>query len=309
MTKKQLITYIVIGMVAVVFYWLFFSGSEKQKNEKATQAEVVKEILESQETPEQQSIRLSNSKKDKFILEQESLIKQYDAAIKAGKDVENNYFQRGLANEKLQRYRGAINDYTNAIKLNDEAVLSYYSRGLVQQKIGMNTEALNDLNKAIELRPNDHNFYNTRALMLVEQGQLQQAMDDYNKALELNPEYAEAYFNRGTLFERQKELQLAHDDYSKAIALHASPPASVDPEVAKENLAESYYRRSVIYYLTTDYEKALEDINKVIALDSKSIKAYQLRANIYDKTGNVAAAAADEATAQTLSLESLLPGG
>lgn len=309
MSKKQLITYIAIGILAVVLYWIFFSGSESSKSEHATQEEIVKEILESQETPEQQRIRKANAQEDKFRTEQEDLIKQYNIAIKAGKDLEKNYLKRAEANQKLQRYRAAILDYTSSIEANPEAVYSYYKRGLLLQQMGDNAEAIKDYNKALDLNPNEHNIYNTRALVLVEQGQLQQALNDYNKALELNPDYAQAYFNRGTLYERQKELQLAHDDYTKAISLHADPVAGVDPKVAKTNLAEAYYRRAFVFYLTGDYKSALEDVNKMIELDKKNIKAYQLRATIYDKTGNVAAAAADEATAQTLSLESLLPGG
>lgn len=309
MSKKQLITYIAIGMVVVVLYWLFFAGEEQKNTEKATQAEVVKDLLESQETPEQQRLRLANAQEDKFRAEQENLIKQYDAAIKLGKELENNYIQRAKANEKLLRYRAAIKDYSSAIDVNPEALNSHYNRGILLQKIGDNTKAVQDFDKAIQIDPEAYYIYNTRALAHVDLGQLQLALNDYNKALELNPSYAEAYFNRGTLFERQKDFQAAHDDYSKAIDLHAEPAPGVDPKEAKAKLAETYYRRAIVYYLTTDYSSALEDINKVIEFDKKSIKAYQLRASIYDKTGNVAAAAADESTAQTLSLENLLPGG
>jgi len=290
MGKNQIIIFIVVGIIFVAGYW-FFTG-------------------ESSDTAEQAAAEIPAAKKedkvnkyaadDAMRAEQEALIAQYDEELKKeGANKEQLYYDRAIAQEKLGRLRSAMYDYTNAIGVNSKSANSYYNRGLVKQKMHMYDEALQDYTKALELKPEDYRIYNTRALAYTKQEEVDDAMDDYNKSIELNPDYAQAYFNRGTLQERQENFASARDDYSSAIEKHTD----------QGEKSESYYRRAIAQYGLGDFKAALDDASAAIELNPRYIKAFQLRANIYDKLGNVAAAASDEATAQTLSLENLLPGG
>lgn len=308
MSKKQTVIYIIIGIVVVLVYWIFFSTPTQKLSETDQQVGVIDDFIK-EENGNAGTISTQQAEEDARRQEQENLIKQYTDAIAKGENLKETYYQRAIAYENLHSYREAEQDYTKVIEISPESVNAYFNRGLVYEQMGLYEKSMEDYTKALELRPEDYRLYNARALAYVELGQTEQALADYNQALQLNDKYAPAYFNRGTLYERQKDFANANADYTKAIELHAKPLKDEDKDEAREGLIESYYRRAIIYYVTNDYNAALADVTKVIELDSRNIKAFQLRANIYDKLGNVAAAASDEATAQTLSIESLLPGG
>lgn len=312
MSKKQVIIYITIGIILVLVYWLFFTGGGRGSDQVSPEALMDPQIASAPGAglpggPSETAL----AKQAATRAEQEKLVDQYTASIAQGNNLEDLYFARAQVQEKLQHYRAAAADYQEVINLNPKAVNAFFNLGVVHEKMGLDAEAFQDYSAALRLQPDNYAILNARGLVQVELKQFEPAMHDYNKALELNPQYAQAYFNRGTLYERQKEFAKAQADYTKAIEYSANLPQDAllndaQKEVARANLIEAYYRRAITYYVTDDFQAALQDANAAINLDPRLVKAFQLRASINDKLGNVAAAANDEATAQTLSLESML---
>lgn len=306
MSNKQVIMYIAIGLVAAVLFWMFFGGSGESLSESAQQSAIVDDMSEDKSLSS-----LVFGDENKVDPEQEKLLaelKEIDESIKSSSDLAPLYYKRALLNQKLGRLRAAVSDYNKSIAANPNSSNTYYNRGLTYAKMGMPKDALEDYSKALSIKPDDYHVYNTRGLALTSQDEFQHAFTDFNRALELNKDYAPAYYNRGTLFERTDDLVKAHADYTKAIELNLADKDTKDRDLVDIRLAGSYYRRAVILYTNGDYAPALSDVNETISLMPRNVKAYQLRSSIHEKMGDMGAAATDEATAQTLSLESLLPG-
>ncbi len=225
-----------------------------------------------------------------------------------GQDQANAYYQRGLLYLNTNQFRSAIDDFTNAIKLVDSSANLFYNRALAYDKEDMNNEALSDLGRAIYLNPKMAAAYNVRGLLYVKINNLGLAAKDYQAAIAIDPNYDQAYFNYGTLLVRQNQYKEAVEEFSKAISANVPAKAATPGDVAaaKQRLMQAYLQRATTKAMLGDFKNALVDATYVVTADPKNVDAYKLRAQIYDKMGNNAAAASDNATADGLSIETMM---
>ncbi len=90
-----------------------------------------------------------------------------------------------------------------------------------------------------------------------------------------------------------------YSEYSEKITVKSGQTVTINPnlkrinDTPKELTADNYLTRSKDAFAAGNYDDALSDINKALELDPASINAYQLRANIYKKTGENDKVAAD----------------
>lgn len=152
------------------------------------------------------------------------------------------------------------------------------------------------LNKDIKRYPTSADAYLGRAREYVRLSRLESAIADFTKAIELSthPYYISvATLDRGAVYIKQGKYALAIADFTTIVELKT---AAVYKAQAYRNRADAYHRNG-------DHRTALADIDKAIALSSKSrstgwkerlAKAYSIRASIYCRLGDKAAAAADE---------------
>lgn len=236
----------------------------------------------------------------------QELIKTLTANIaKSPNDLESFYL-RALAYEKEHQYGAAILDYNEVLRISPKNANALFNRALMNVKKLNFDAAIADFDAVQSLRPDDAKIFNSRGLVYVEQGSLMSALRDYAQAIKLNPKYGKAYFNRGTLYERQKKLKEAKADYDKAIEFNQADDEDTDAAEANDRLTEAYYRRAIMSLNLGDARSALDDANYVIEHSPKNAKAFKLRAAINSQLGNTAAAASDESTATTLSMENML---
>lgn len=280
-SKKKAIIYLLVGLVALIGVRIY---SKFSSNKQATSAETPAEIKEILEQPAQDS-----------NADERAAIENYTKQIAANQDDSSAYYQRGLLYQQLGQYKTAVADYSEAIRITPDADNAYYQRGFSQAMLGNFDQAIADYNEAIKIKPEKAEFFNARGLAYAEKNEYDLALKDYDQALSLEPKNGTVYFNRGTTYERKKMFAEAKADYDKSIELHAD-----------KDKFEVYYRRAILNLNNGDVNAALEDANKAVDLEQKNPKGYKLRASVYDKMGNTAAASSDESQAQNLEIESSL---
>ncbi|MGA2724849.1 MAG: protein kinase [Bryobacteraceae bacterium] len=125
--------------------------------------------------------------------------------------------QRAQEEMKIKDFPGAIQSYTRAISLHPNYAPAYYNRGLAQQKLEHPEIAIQDYSEAIRLAPGMAPAYSARGVCLVRLHRDQEAFADFQKALKLKPGLATALSGRGGVYFRRKQYRLALADYDAAI--------------------------------------------------------------------------------------------
>lgn len=145
------------------------------------------------------------------------------------------YYQRGLANSRLQRHDGCIKDYTKAIELAEQLtpvaklqesiktsktdsarlkeIASYYcARGMHYVQTNQDEKGLADYDHSLLLDPDSVTCLNNRGSFYRNRGKHELAIADLTRAIKLDPNYNLAYFNRKQSYRALGKNELADAD-------------------------------------------------------------------------------------------------
>jgi len=143
---------------------------------------------------------------------------------KSGSDTGSNlfyqYFQRGVANERLNSLDRAIIDYSTCIKINPKSSASYYNRAGIYYSKGDINEALKDIDMAVKLDPGNLNYRNNRSLYLRSKGLYIEAIEET-----VNCRAAESSIEYMSQLQRGERLNVDSNQF-------ASANVSEDPIIA-----------------------------------------------------------------------------
>jgi len=101
---------------------------------------------------------------------------------------------------------------------------------------------------------------------------LQKGLNDANKAIELFPEMFTAYYNKG-------EILFCMQDYNNSLE------AFKEADSLWHNEAHSLIGQGKNYYQLSEYDKALEVLTNAIEINPILMKAYHLRAKVWNEKG------------------------
>lgn len=110
------------------------------------------------------------------------------------------YINRGLARDKMDNLRGAMEDYNMAVDLDPNNTLVRMNRGLLRERVGDYNRAIEDYSFVLERVPDNIKARYLRALLLRQTGDWQGAIDDLTKVLEEFPEYDNGYKLRAEMY-------------------------------------------------------------------------------------------------------------
>lgn len=82
-------------------------------------------------------------------------------------------------------------------KTYSQTAVDYYNEGVAKEKLSDHIGAIAEYNKAIEINPKFADAYYGRAASKIELRDHRGAIADYTKTIELNPKHARAYCGRG----------------------------------------------------------------------------------------------------------------
>ena len=132
-------------------------------------------------------------------------------------------YQQGLAQEKKQDFKSAVNSYSEAIKYNPKAFKAYFHRGLSRGSIDMGSEnkilMVEDFTRAIDLKPDLLVLYDMRAIVRSGTGDQQGALADQNHIIKQKPNWATAYLMRSRVYYELGDKVRQKEDMSKFTSL------------------------------------------------------------------------------------------
>lgn len=187
---------------------------------------------------------------------------------------------RGVAYQRLDQPRAAIEDFNRAVQLFPEGASAYNNRGIVLLGLGLYREAIKDFDRALLLAPGYAAAYNNRANALVKLGEADAAIRDFSKAIQLNPSSPAPLNGRARLHLAQNRPHAALRDVNRAVGYDA-------------RFGPGYRGRAEAKLVLERFEDAAEDLSRAVAFDPSNIELYLLRGQAYLAAGNTASALKD----------------
>lgn len=146
-------------------------------------------------------------------------------------------------------------------------------------------EAIPYFDAAIADDPNNAPAYYERARAYHEMGDDTQALADFERVRTLNPEDVEAYNAIANIYLEQGDPEKALESLSTSLRLAPS--------------ADGYNQRGQAYAALNRHQEAIEDFTESLELRRDSPYVYLARANSLKALGDIEAARADEAKAES----------
>jgi tetratricopeptide (TPR) repeat protein len=174
------------------------------------------------------------------------------------------YLFRGILYHQKSRYESAISDFNQALKLYPETKGAYYYRGMSQEKLNKYREAMEDYTRVIDMMSKfmsgvsdekKRMIYLSRANLYRKMNQLDLALADNHEALKIEDAW-EAFLSRGTTLAKMERFDEAINDFSKAIQMNPSAETAY------------LYRASSRLLNDCDLNKILEDYYSLIDINN-----------------------------------------
>lgn len=192
-----------------------------------------------------------------------------DTALKIKQD-ELNYYQSGLAFERLMNYRRAKEEYKKSISRNKKYVPARVAMAGLLIREGNLDEAMEHCTYMIENDERNTEAYKVRSLIYKEQLDYPNAINDISRNILIDPDNPENYSIRGVFYQEFNQHANAVNDFSKAISLNNSNP-------------DYYFKRASSYEQLLNFEKAQSDYKRITELSEFDMRARQMLAGAKDR--------------------------
>lgn len=243
-----------------------------------------------------------------------SKLDEHDKALQIFSDINNientcrSHLNLGLAYEKKNEPKKAMEDYNTAINLDPKHKEAFFFRGGLHYKLGNLEKAIENFSTAISLDPNDCFGYQTRAYFYTQKGELEKAIEDYSTLINRDPKNIDYRRFRAGVFESMHETEKAMQDYNTIVELDPKDPngysvrggafrrmnlfkkAMTDYDTAV-NLdpgnANAYLGKGFVFSDLGETSKAIIEFNKAIDLEPNHLSAYAHRGFAYESIGEL----------------------
>lgn len=194
----------------------------------------------------------------------------------------------GDAYQRIGQLPNAEKYLQKAIQLDSTNLLAYISLYNVLNTQQKPEQAQQILPKALQVPIQDAQDYGNRGSIRSLLQDTNGALADFDKALQLNPNLPKVLFNKGSIYVELGKPDLALNNFKAALAMH---PPFVDNIWLMSGKAEA---------MLGNLGNAKTYFDQTIAFNPYYAEAYHLRAWVYYKIQNIAAARTDLLTAERL---------
>ncbi len=238
----------------------------------------------------------------------DELINQQNTVLANDPNNVNALILRAQGFKDKREPQNALADLNRAIELSPDSARALTLRGAVHMDTMNYEAAIQDFDRAIENNPDASEAFALRGQSRVEAKQnYQLALEDLDTALEKGERTAQVHRYRGLALVRLSRRDEARQAYDEALKILEAPPAEGQEriqgrqmvEIASEALTQSgasarlYLVRGQGYQLQNNHREAIDDFTAALREDSRSMLAFQKRADSHHATGNCDAAIAD----------------
>lgn len=167
---------------------------------------------------------------------------------------------------------------------------------------GKYSDALLHFHEAIDNDPTNYLTYFKRATVFLALNRPKSALDDLNKALELNKDFTSALSQRASLQVKMGNLDDAHIDYEQILVREPNNNEALEMSQRVERLKDEINQ---IQDLVDDYryDEALNSLMPVVEIIPYNTELLKLRANSFEKVGEIRRAISDYRTLAKLSVD------
>ncbi len=187
-------------------------------------------------------------------------------------NIQNVYYQRGLAKENRNDYDGAYAEYNTAISMGYRRADCFYHRGMIKIVKQHYSAAISDFDCAVRKDPNNYLTFYNRGFANQALRQYDRAILDFQTSIKLNHRFTAAadslqqclssyYYQQGLELERL-------NDYERAIAQYN---IAIEKGLDK---AECHYHRGLIHTRQGDYTAAIIDFDHAATKDPSNPLIY-----------------------------------
>lgn len=120
-----------------------------------------------------------------------------DRAVLVNKNYTDAWYQKGIAENRLENYSRALDDFSHAIMLNPAYTDAYFGRGNVYRNTGEYQKAMEEYSMVLIMDPAYFGAWQDRAIVKIDLNDYQGAIDDLNQAIALNPSFGASFYLRG----------------------------------------------------------------------------------------------------------------
>jgi Flp pilus assembly protein TadD len=131
--------------------------------------------------------------------------------------IDDTWFNRGVALEKMGRSEQAVECFDKALEENPNDSWAWFNKGVSLHRLGSLGEALYCYDRALELSPNDADLLSNKGIALRTLGRADEAVECYKKALEINPVDSGIWSNLGVTYRVLGQTDEALKSYDKAL--------------------------------------------------------------------------------------------
>lgn len=221
------------------------------------------------------------------LKQKENALVQFEKAIKLDPKFDTAIYNLGCSylNSRPRNFAKARECFQRVLTINPAYKQAYYQLGMSYGYEDRYDVALTYMDKAIALSEDYLTAQNWKALVLFEMKRYEEAIQAYSAAIMLDPRNDELYVRRAAAKVDSKQFDTAVNDLNFALELN---PQNTEAVMILSNL----------YLETGNTELALAKIDHALnaAKDDKALSAdlWNLRAKLWQKKGDFAAAAADQ---------------
>jgi len=121
----------------------------------------------------------------------ESALNDLNKAISIDGSNPDNYYNRAILMEEIDRFGDAVKDYTKVIELNPKDANAYFNRGSCYANADNFAPAIEDLSKAVLMDPSNGNYFRVLGNTKYRYNELEgDPCGDWQKASELGDKKA-----------------------------------------------------------------------------------------------------------------------
>ncbi len=252
-----------------------YNLSQQECTEKLLDIQTL--IEESQQHPESISDLLVEQGTLFFTSgEYKQAIESYDKALEMKSNYHETWFNRGIAQLKLDYTEAALESFDKALKINPDVHDTWYIRGLLLGSV--NTEAaLESFDKALKINPDVHDTWYIRGLALKSLGNTEAALESFDKALKINPDVHDTWYNRGLALGSLDNTEAALESFDKAL--------KINPDVH-----DTWYIRGLALGSLDNNEAALGSFDRALKINPDDHETWHSRGTVLLNLGNNEAA-------------------
>lgn len=198
------------------------------------------------------------------------------------------YFIRGKAeiNSFNEKSEAALSDLQKAVDLGPGDITAYEYLARAYDLRGAPQKAIQALSMGIASQPDAKNFYKNRAALYNASGQAALAENDYNQFVKLGSAKHHCYLVRAQFYEQKKRYKEAIKDYSTVIERFFSG-------LSQERQVLVLKNRALLYSTLGRHRETIADLSRAMKVDSKDDETICLRATQYLEMGQAQQAIGD----------------